>query len=80
MNSPLVINAPGDWLYNEGNGNFWTVCGPSSQLQADGRSGSGLGTGSWTNTSSADIYGMRDVTANEASNISNFNTYAVFIK
>ena len=78
MNTSLSVNAPGDWIYAANS--WWTVCGPSSQLSADGRSGNGLGTGSWTNPTAATLYGMSNVAAGSASGLSTLNSYAVFIK
>ena len=78
MNTSLAVNAPGDWIYNVNN--FWTVCGPSTQLSADGRSGNAQGSGSWTNISNNNIYGMKDVAATANSLRSDIKTYAVYIK
>jgi hypothetical protein len=62
MTSDLTVNAPGDWVYAT-SGGWWTVCGPSTQLFADGRSGNAQGSGSWTNNGTNNIYGMADVSA-----------------
>lgn len=78
MPSPLVVNAPGDWIYSAGS--WWNTCGPSTQLSADGRSGNAQGTGSWTNPSTSFIYGVADVAANVNSLRSDINSYAVYIK
>jgi hypothetical protein len=78
MSTSLAVNAPGDWIYAVNS--WWTVCGPSSQLSADGRSGNGLGTGSWTNPTASTLYGMSNVAANAACGLSTLNTYAVYIK
>lgn len=78
MNAPLTINAPGDWLYT--GGSWWTVCGPSSQLSTDGRSGNALGTGSWTNPANSTHYGMIDVTETGNGVRSDLQSYAFYIK
>jgi hypothetical protein len=78
MSTDLAINAPGDWIYSANL--WWTVCGPSTQLFADGRSGNGQGSGSWTNISSTFIYGMADVSTTTTSNRGDIKTYAVYIK
>jgi hypothetical protein len=78
MSTPLAVNAPGDWIYAVGS--WWTVCGPSTQLSADGRSGNAQGTGSWTNPTTSSLYGMADVAANISSLRTNVNSYAVYIK
>jgi hypothetical protein len=79
MTGNLNVNAPGDWVYAT-TGGWWTVCGPSSQLSADGRSGNAQGSGSWTNIGSSAIYGMADVAATTGSLRSDIKTYAVYIK
>jgi hypothetical protein len=79
MTSNLTVNAPGDWVYAT-SGGWWTVCGPSSQLFADGRSGNAQGSGSWTNNGNNNIYGMADVVATSTSQRSDIKTYAVYIK
>jgi hypothetical protein len=79
MTSNLVVNAPGDWVYAT-SGGWWTVCGPSTQLVADGRSGNAQGSGSWTNNGNNNIYGMADVVATTSSQRSDIKTYAVYIK
>jgi len=78
MNTSLTVNAPGDWIYQASS--WWTVCGPSSKLQAQGRSGNALGTGSWTNPSSNALYGMANVATNANCLRSDINSYAVYIK
>jgi hypothetical protein len=78
MSTSLAVNAPGDWIYSVNT--WWTVCGPSSQLSADGRSGNGQGSGSWTNIGNSAIYGMADVAATTSSLRSDIKTYAVYIK
>lgn len=78
MTTDLAVNAPGDWIYQAGV--WWTVCGPSTQLSADGRSGNAQGTGSWTNPSTNNLYGMANVATTGNSLLSTLNTYAVYIK
>ena len=78
MNTSLSVNAPGDWIYQAGV--WWTVCGPSTQLSADGRSGNAQGTGSWTNPANSSVYGMANVAATGNSQSVNLNSYAVYIK
>lgn len=78
MNTSLAVNAPGDWIYSVNT--WWTVCGPSTQLSADGRSGNAQGSGSWTNISSNNIYGMADVATTTSSIRTDIKTYAVYIK
>ena len=78
MTGPLTVNAPRDWIYL--GDSWWTVCGPSTDLQADGRSGNAQGTGSWTNPSTSSIYGMSDVAATSDSARGDLRTYAVFIR
>jgi hypothetical protein len=78
MNTSLSVNAPGDWIYQANS--WWTVCGPSTELQAQGRSGNAQGTGSWTSPSANNLYGMSDVTAVTNSLRSDINSYAVYIK
>jgi hypothetical protein len=78
MSTDLAVNAPGDWIYSVNT--WWTVCGPSSQLLADGRSGNAAGSGSWTNNNISNIYGMADVSATTNSNRTDIKTYAVYIK
>jgi hypothetical protein len=78
MNTSLSVNAPGDWIYQASN--WWTVCGPSTELQAQGRSGNAQGTGSWTNPAANNLYGMADVTASTQSLRTDINSYAVYIK
>jgi len=78
MTGNLSVNAPGDWIYAVNS--WWTVCGPSTQLLVDGRSGNGQGSGSWTNISNSNIYGMADVSAASNSPRGDIKTYAVYIK
>ncbi len=78
MNTSLSVNAPGDWIYQAGV--WWTVCGPSTELAATGRSGNAQGTGSWTNPASNALYGMANVAASANSLRSDVQTYAVYIK
>jgi hypothetical protein len=78
MSTSLTVNAPGDWIYY--GGSWWTVCGPSTQLLSNGRSGNAQGTGSWTNPSSSNLYGMSNVAATTNSNRTDIQTYAVYIK
>jgi len=80
MTGPLNVNAPGDWIYLVNN-SWWTVCGPSTAYpDPQGRSGNAQGSGSWTNISSNNIYGMANVAATTNSQRSNIKTYAVYIK
>lgn len=79
MTGSLAVNAPGDWIYATNSG-WWTVCGPSSELQAQGRSGNGLGTGSWTNPSTSAVYGVADVSATTVCQRNDVKSYAVYIK
>jgi len=78
MSTSLAINAPGDWIYQVGV--WWTVCGPSTDLNATGRSGNAQGTGSWTNPSSNNLYGMANVAATTNSQRTDVKSYAVYIK
>jgi hypothetical protein len=78
MSTSLSVNAPGDWIYQATS--WWTVCGPSTELQAQGRSGNAQGTGSWTNPAVNTVYGMANTTAANNSNRSDINSYAVYIK
>ena len=78
MTGSLAVNAPGDWIYAVGS--WWTVCGPSSELQAQGRSGNGLGTGSWTNPSVSNLYGVADVSATTVCSRTDVKSYAFYIK
>ena len=78
MSTSLAINAPGDWIYLAGN--WWTVCGPSTDLNSTGRSGNAQGTGSWTNPSSNNLYGMANVAATTNSQRTDVKSYAVYIK
>ena len=78
MSTNLAVDAPGDWIFAAGV--WWTVCGPSTQLTADGRSANAQGSGSWTNISSNNIYGMADVSTTSPSYRSDIKTYAVYIK
>ncbi len=79
MSTSLAVNAPGDWVYAV-SGQWWTVCGPSTQLSVGGRSGNAQGSGSWTNNSSNIIYGMANVAASTNSIRTDIRTYAVYIK
>ena len=78
MTTSLAVNAPGDWIYQTGN--WWTVCGPSTELQAQGRSGNAQGTGSWTNPTLNNLYGMSNVAASTNSLRTDIQSYAVYIK
>lgn len=78
MTGTLSVNAPRDWIYQTNV--WWTVCGPSTQLSSDGRSGNAQGCGSWTNPSSNSLYGMANVNTTTNSLRSDINTYAVYIK
>lgn len=78
MSTSLSVNAPGDWIYQASA--WWTVCGPSTELQAQGRSGNAAGTGSWTNPTSNNLYGMANVAASTNSLRTDINSYAVYIK
>ena len=78
MSTSLSVNAPGDWIYQASI--WWTVCGPSTELQAQGRSGNAQGTGSWTNPSSNALYGMANVAASSNALRSDVQSYAVYIK
>jgi len=80
MTGNLNVNAPGDWVYAT-SGAWWTVCGPSNAYpDPQGRSGNALGSGSWTNVSTSNIYGMADVAATTNSSRVDIKTYAVYIK
>ena len=80
MTTNLNVNAPGDWVYAI-SGGWWTVCGPSTAYpDSQGRSGNAQGSGSWTNVSTSNIYGMSDVTATNNSGRTDIKTYAVYIK
>ena len=80
MTTNLNVNAPGDWVYAT-SGGWWTVCGPSTAYpDSQGRSGNAQGSGSWTNVSTNNIYGMADVAATSNSNRTDIKTYAVYIK
>lgn len=79
MTGPIASNAPIDWVYNVGNGYYWTPCGPSNNIISSGRSGNGCGTGSWTNSTSADLYGLADVAATAPSNATMY-TFAVYVR
>jgi hypothetical protein len=80
MTTNLNVNAPGDWAYAT-SGGWWTVCGPSTAYpDSQGRSGNAQGSGSWTNVSNNNIYGMADVAATTSSLRSDIKTYAVYIK
>jgi len=80
MTGPLNVNAPGDWVYLASQA-WWTVCGPSTAFpDPQGRSGNAQGSGSWTNMSNSNIYGMADVSAATPSQRTDIKTYAVYIK
>ena len=80
MTGNLNVNAPGDWVYAT-SGGWWTVCGPSTAYpDAQGRSGNAQGSGSWTNVSTSNIYGVSDVSATNNSGRTDIKTYAVYIK
>lgn len=79
--SSYPIAAPCDWLYDTAN--WWTTNGPTNAYPDApyGRSGNAAGTGGWTNRVSNNVYGMAgNVTTIQSSQISNFNTLAVYIK
>lgn len=79
--SSYPVAAPCDWLYDTAN--WWTVNGPTNVYPDApyGRSGNALGTGGWTNRLSNNVYGLSaNVTTIQSSNISTFNTLAVYIK
>ncbi len=78
MTGTLSVNAPRDWIYLTNQ--WWTVCGPSTQLLTDGRSGNAQGSGSWTNPSNSNLYGMANVATITNSLRTDIKTYAVFIK
>jgi hypothetical protein len=87
MTGPLTVNAPGDWIHTSDS--WWTVCGPSIDLNATGRpSGpSNLqGTSSWTNplilqSTTGHLYGMRDVAeSGTLCRRTDIKTYAVYVK
>jgi hypothetical protein len=78
MTGPLIVNAPGDWIF--ATNSWWTVCGPSTDLQVQGRSGNAQGTGSWTNPGNSNLYGMSNVAASVTSLRSDIQSYAVYIK
>lgn len=80
MSTSLSVNAPGDWMYNNGTSMYWTVCGPSTDLNSTGRSGNAQGTGSWMNRTSSDYYGLKDVAANTNSQSLGINSVAFYIK
>jgi hypothetical protein len=80
MTGPLNVNAPGDWVYLASQ-SWWTVCGPSTAFpDSQGRSGNAQGSGSWTNMSNSNIYGMADVSTITTSQRTDIKTYAVYIK
>lgn len=54
--SPYTSAAPCDWKYDATD--YWTPCGPSSDITTDARSGNGQGTGMWTHVSSDQRYGF----------------------
>ena len=78
MTSSMTVNAPRDWIY--ASNSWWTVCGPSTQLLTDGRSGNAQGSGSWTNPSVNSLYGVANVATIGNSLRTDVRTYAVFIK
>lgn len=78
MTGTLSVNAPRDWIYQSSS--WWTVCGPSTQLSSDGRSGNAQGSGSWTNPSTQNLYGMANVSTTSNSLRNDINSYAVYIK
>jgi len=78
MTGSLSVNAPGDWIYTANS--WWTVCGPSTDLQAQGRSGNAQGTGSWTNPATTQVYGIKDVSTTTNSGRTDVKSYAVYIK
>jgi hypothetical protein len=80
MTGSLSVNAPGDWMYNIGTNMYWTVCGPSNELQAQGRSGNAHGTGSWTNRIDSAYYGFKDVAATSSSISTGIQSVAFYIK
>ena len=80
MTGSLTVNAPGDWMYNTGISMYWTVCGPSTDLQAQGRSGNAQGTGSWVNRTSSDYYGFKDVAAGTNAQSLGIQSVAFYIK
>ena len=80
MSGPIASNCPIDWIYNVGTGYYWTVCGPSNDQISTGRSGNGQGTGSWTNSTNNNIYGMKDVPFDVSGSTSNLESFAIYIK
>ena len=78
MNTSLSIDAPCDWMYAAND--WWTDCGPSNDITTTGRSGNGQGTGSWTNPTTNNIYGLKDVSVNGTGNRSDINTFAQYIR
>lgn len=82
MSSSVLVNAPGDWLYNTGSGFLWTVAGPSTAYpDSGGRNGSGLGTGSYTSSTTNSHYGMLPTAAYNSSSLwTGINSYAFYIK
>lgn len=80
MTGPIASNAPIDWMYNSGTGGYWTPCGPSSNVTTDGRSGNAQGTGSWTNMTSNDLYGLANVSQTATSSSSSLQTFAVYVR
>jgi len=77
MSAPLAINAPRDWILSS---NYWTVCGPSTDLTANGRSANQQGTSSAAHRSLSPLFGMADVAANVSSFRTDLNSYAVYIR
>jgi len=80
MTSALNVMTPCDWLYDTSN--WWTVAGPTSAYPDApyGRSGNAQGTGGWTNRVNNNVYGLANVNTATNSQVSNFNTLAVYIK
>ncbi len=83
MTGPLTVNAPGDWITVDSF--WWMVCGPSNDLQPDGRSNTDKGTGGWTYPLSAQVgdkslYGLADVGPTIGSNRTDLRSYAVLIR
>ena len=79
--SSYPVMSPCDWLYDAGN--WWTVAGPTNAYPdaPHGRSGNAQGTGGWTNRTINNVYGMLSTaTTITTTQLSNFNTLAVYIK
>jgi hypothetical protein len=77
MTDELSVNAPRDWVQRN---NYWTVCGPSSELLPNGRSTNGQGTSSETHRSADPLYGMANVNTTTSSLVRDMGTYALFIR